>query len=58
MDLKDFLDELYTENNYPAKAKLLQLAKQTRPETTAKDVNNYLDSELAYQLLKETKNLT
>lgn len=42
MDLKDFLDELYTENNYPAKAKLLQLAKQTRPETTAKDVNYYL----------------
>ena len=58
MDLKDFLDELYTENNYPAKAKLLQLAKQTRPETTAKDVDNFLNGELAYQLLKETKNLT
>ena len=57
MDLKDFLNELYSENNYPAKAKLLKLAKETRPETTAKDVNNFLDAELAYQLLKETKNL-
>ena len=58
MDLKDFLDELYSENNYPAKAKLLKLAKETRPETTAKDVDNFLNGELAYQLLKETKNLT
>ena len=57
MDLKDFLDDLYESNNYPAKVKLLQLAKQTRPETTAKDVDNFLNGELAYQLLKETKNL-
>ena len=57
MDLKDFLNDLYSENNYPAKAKLLKLAKETRPETTAKEVNEFLDAELAYQLLKETKNL-
>ena len=29
MDLKEFLDELYSENNFPAKAKLLKLAKET-----------------------------
>ena len=57
MDLKDFLNELYEENNFPAKAKLLKLAKETRPEITAKDVNDFLDAELAYQLLKETKDL-
>ena len=57
MDLKEFLDELYSENNFPAKAKLLKLAKETRPEVTAKDVNDFLDAELAYQLLKETKDL-
>ena len=48
----------YIPRTIPAKAKLLQLAKQTRPETTAKDVDNFLNGELAYQLLKETKNLT
>ena len=57
MDLKEFLDELYSENNFPAKVKLLKLAKETRPEITTKDVNDFLDAELAYQLLKETKDL-
>ena len=57
MDLKYFLNELYEEHNYPAKAKLLTLARETRPETTTKDVSNFLDGEIAYQLLKETKNL-
>ena len=54
--MEDFLTNLYIENNYPAKAKLLQLAKQTRPEIKAKDVNDFLDALMSYQLLKETKN--
>ena len=37
--MEDFLTNLYIENNYPAKAKLLQLAKAQRPEVKAKDIN-------------------
>ena len=55
--MEDFLTDLYIENNYPAKAKLLQLAKAQKPETKAKDVNDFLDAQMSYQLLKESKNL-
>ena len=55
--MDDFLKNIWMENNFPAKAKLLKLAKATRPETKPKEVNDYLDKQLSYQLLKESKNL-
>ena len=55
--MDEFLTHLYIENNYPAKAKLLQLARETRPETTPKNINDFLEAQMSYQLLKETKNL-
>ena len=55
--MEEFLSNLYIENNYPAKTKLLKLAKETRPETKAKEVDAFLDAQLSYQLLKEAKNL-
>ena len=55
--MDDYLKNIWMENNYPAKAKLLKLAKATRPETKPKEVNDYLDKQLSYQLLKESKNL-
>ena len=55
--MEDFLTSLYIENNYPAKAKLLQLAKAQRPEVKTKDVNDFLEAQMSYQLLKETKKL-
>ena len=54
--MEDFLTNLYIENNFPAKVKLLKLAKETRPEIKAKDVNDFLDALMSYQLLKEAKN--
>ena len=55
--MEDFLNNIWIENNFPAKAKLLKLAKEQRPDTQPKDVNTFLEAQLSYQLLKETKNL-
>ena len=55
--MEDFLNNIWIENNFPAKAKLLKLAKEQRPDTQPKDVNKFLEAQLSYQLLKETKNL-
>ena len=55
--MEDFLNNIWIENNFPAKAKLLKLAKEQRPQTQPKDVNKFLDAQTAYQLLKEGKNL-
>jgi len=56
--MDDFLKNIWSENNYPAKVRLLKLAKESNPAVKAKDVDTFLDSQLSYQLLKETKNLT
>ena len=53
--MEPFLNNIWSENNYPAKAKLLKLAKEQRPETQPKDVNKFLDAQISYQLLKESK---
>ena len=53
--MENFLRLLYTQNNYPSKAKLLKLAKEQLPNTKAKEVNDFIDAQLSYQLLKETK---
>ena len=53
--MENFLRLLYTQNNYPSKLKLLKLAKEQLPNIKAKDVNDFLDAQLSYQLLKETK---
>ena len=55
--MEDFLNNIWIENNFPAKAKLLKLAKEQRPDTKSKDVNTFLDAQISYQLLKEGKNL-
>jgi hypothetical protein len=55
--MEDFLNNIWIENNFPAKAKLLKLAKEQRPQTQPKDINKFLDAQMAYQLLKEGKNL-
>ena len=55
--MEEFLNSIWSENNNPAKAKLLQLAREQRPDTQPKDVNKFLEAQLSYQLLKETKNL-
>ena len=55
--MEQFLTDIYRTNLYPAKAKLLKLAREQRPETKPKDVHDFLDAQLSYQLLKETKNL-
>ena len=56
--MDDFLKNIWSENNYPAKVKLLKLAQESNPAVKAKDVDKFLDAQLSYQLLKETKNLT
>ena len=56
--MDQILNNIWTENNYPAKAKLLKLAKESNPAIKAKDVDTFLDKQLSYQLLKETKNLS
>jgi hypothetical protein len=53
--MEDFLNNIWIENNFPAKAKLLKLAKEQRPQTQPKDVNKFLDAQTAYQLLKEVR---
>ncbi len=50
--MDQFLNSIWSENNYPAKAKLLQLAKEQRPDVKAKDVDTFLEAQLSYQLLK------
>ncbi len=49
--MEPFLNNIWSENNYPAKVKLLKLAKEQRPETKAKDVDTFLDAQISYQLL-------
>jgi hypothetical protein len=56
--MDDFLKNIWSENNYPAKVRLLKLAKESNPAVKQKDVDTFLDSQLSYQLLKETKNLS
>ena len=53
--MENFLRNLYTQNNYPSKAKLLKIAKEQQATIKAKDINDFLDAQLSYQLLKETK---
>ena len=53
--MDQFLNNIWTENNYPAKVKLLKLAKEQRPETKPKDVEDFLNGQISYQLLKEAK---
>ena len=55
--MEEFLNSIWSENNYPAKVKLLKLAKEQRPDVKAKDVDTFLESQLSYQLLKETKKI-
>ena len=55
--MEQFLKTVWQNNLYPAKAKLLKLAKEQRPEVKAKEVNDFLDAQMSYQLLKESKNL-
>jgi len=40
--MEPFLNNIWSENNFPAKAKLLKLAKEQQPETKAKDVDTFL----------------
>ena len=56
--MDDFLKNIWSENLYPAKAKLLKLAKESNPAVKAKDVENFLNGQISYQLLKESKNLS
>ncbi len=56
--MNDFLKGIWENSNYPAKVKLLKLAKESNPAVKAKDVDTFLDSQISYQLLKETKNLS
>ena len=44
--MEEFLNNIWSENNFPAKAKLLKLAKEQRPEVKPKDVNTFLDSNI------------
>ena len=53
-----FLKGIWENSNYPAKVKLLKLAKESNPAVKQKDVDIFLDKQLSYQLLKETKNLS
>ena len=56
--MDEFLKDIWSNANYPAKAKLLKIAKESNPATKAKDIDTFLESQISYQLLKETKNLT
>ena len=56
--MDQFLNNIWTENNYPAKVKLLKLAKEANPQVKAKDVDNFLDGQIPYQLLKEAKTVS
>jgi hypothetical protein len=46
--MENFLRLVYTQNNYPSKAKLLKLAKEQLPNIKAKEVNDFLDAQLSY----------
>jgi hypothetical protein len=52
-----FLNYIWSENLYPAKVKLLKLAREQKPETQPKDVEQFLNSQISYQLLKEAKSV-
>ena len=56
--MDQFLNNIWSENNYPAKTRLLKLAKEANPEVKAKDIDKFLSDQISYQLLKETKNLS
>ncbi len=53
--MDQFLNSIWSENLYPAKVKLLKLANEQRPETKPKDVEDFLNSQISYQLPKEAK---
>jgi hypothetical protein len=53
--MDQFLNNIWSENLYPAKVKLLKLAREQKPETQPKDVEQFLNSQISYQLLKEAK---
>ena len=53
--MDQFLNNIWTENLYPAKTKLLKLAREQRPETKPKEVEDFLNGQISYQLLKEAK---
>jgi transposase InsO family protein len=55
--MEEYLNKIWIENLYPAKAKLLKIAKESRPEIKANEVNDFLDAKQSYQLLKESKKL-
>ena len=56
--MDQFLNNIWSENNYPAKTRLLKLAKEANPDVKPKDIDTFLNDQISYQLLKETKNLT
>ncbi len=56
--MDQFLNNIWSENNYPEKTRLLKLAKEANPEVKAKDIDKFLSDQISYRLLKETKNLT
>ena len=49
--MDQFLNSIWSENLYPAKVKLLKLAKEQRPEIKPKDVEDFLNGQISYQLL-------
>jgi hypothetical protein len=51
--MDQFLNSIWSENLYPAKVKLLKLAREQKPETQPKDVEQFLNGQISYQLLKE-----
>ena len=56
--MDEFLNNIWSNANYPAKTKLLKLAQASNPAVKAKDVENFLNGQISYQLLKESKNLS
>ena len=48
--MDDFLKNIWSENNYPAKVKLLKLAKEANPDVKAKDIDNFLDGQILLAL--------
>ena len=40
--MDQFLNNIWTENNYPAKVKLLKLAKEAKPEVKKVISSNYV----------------
>jgi hypothetical protein len=53
--MDQLLNSIWSENLYPAKVKLLKLAREQKPETQLQDVEQFLNGQISYQLLKEAK---